>query len=82
MKRMLIVKDSKTKVSIFDSYLNIKNNQNDQIISFRNIDELYLNKLIEIFPKDLIKLAKYMSVSFINQYGLVLAKVELENENI
>ncbi len=77
MKQIVVVKGSKTQVNIFSDYLCIKKNGAETIIAYRHIKELYLNKLIDISIADSIRLSKIFDTYFTDQYGNILAKVQL-----
>ncbi|MEA3522726.1 MAG: hypothetical protein U9R50_07105 [Campylobacterota bacterium] len=75
MKQIVIVKDSKTDLSIFSEYLVVKTQTQESVIAYRYIKEIYINKLINISIAKSIKLATIFDVYFIDQHGKVLAKV-------
>lgn len=75
MKKIIIIKDSSTRVDIFSEHLVIKTKSQEDIVGYRYIKELYINKLVEISLKNCLKLATKFDIYFINQHGKVLAKV-------
>ena len=79
MKQIVIIKDSKTLLHIEKEYLVIKKAQcSDNIIAYRYIKRLYINKLIDISINECLKLASHFKLFFINQHGQILAEVRNE----
>ncbi|MEA3227611.1 MAG: hypothetical protein U9P38_00910 [Campylobacterota bacterium] len=75
MKKTIIIKNSSTKIDISSQYLVIKTVSQENIIGYRHIKELFINKLIDISMANCLKLAKKFDLYFINQHGKILAKV-------
>lgn len=82
MKRILIIKSSKARIHIDNKYLIVKTLYEDKIISYKHIQEAYINKLITISPAQCLKLASYFPLYFINQHGKILGHMELDNEKV
>lgn len=80
MKATIIIKNSATKVKIYSDYMIIDTTQESRIVGFRNVHELYLNKLIALTPAQLLKMAKYFNVNFIDQHGYVLGSIRLYHD--
>ncbi len=80
MKQIVVFKNSKTIVTIFSEYLIVKINNVENIIAYKYILELYINKNINISISNCIKLASLFDVWFINHHGKILAKVELDEK--
>lgn len=78
MKKILIVKDSKSKIKIFDNYLIVSTLYESKVIGFKHIKEIYLNKLIKLTPAQCLKLAKSFNVNFINYHGQILGSIKVE----
>jgi len=76
MKHIVIIKNSSTKVDVCSDYLHISQNNNENIIAFRHIKELYINKNIELYIKDSVKLSKFFRLFLTDQYGNILAEVQ------
>jgi len=81
MKKILIIKDASTVIHLFTEYLVVKTESQEDIIGYRYIKEIYINKLLDISLKEYLKLATKFDVYFINQHGQVLGKV-ISYENV
>jgi len=77
MKLPLILKNSKTSIEIHKEYLVAKTDIGENIIAYRHIDKIYINKHIQLNPYELLHLCLFMEVWLIDRYGNILAKVEL-----
>ena len=75
MKKIIVIKNSSTTVHVFSQYLIIKTAFQENIVGYRYIKELYVNKLIDISLSNYLKLATHFDIYFINQHGKVLGKV-------
>ncbi len=81
MKQIVVIKDSKTLLHIDQEYMSIKKPScSDNVIAYRHIKRIYINKLIDISINECLKLAKYFDVYFINNNGYILAKMQLDEE--
>jgi len=76
MKQIVVIKNSQTKVFVCKNYLIVRTKDAENILGFRYIEKLYLNKLIDISISNVIKLSHIFDVYFIDQYGKILAKVQ------
>ena len=82
MKQIVIIKESQTLLHVEKEYLLIKKQAcSDNIIAYRYIKKLYINKLIDISLNDCLKLASHFELYFINQHGHILARL-LSHEKI
>lgn len=75
MKKTIIIKNSSTKIDVLSQYLVVKTVSQEDIVGYRYIKELYINKLIDISMENCLKLATKFDLYFINQHGKILAKV-------
>lgn len=78
MNRIFILKNPSTKIKIYSEYMVVTSATNNDVIAFRYVNELYINKTIYITPSHLIKLASLFKVYFIDHHGYVLASIKLE----
>jgi len=82
MKQIVVIKESITTISTSKNYLIIKKSGcSDNIIAYRYIEKLYVNKLINISIRECLKLAALFEIYFIDQYGNILGRIDL-NEKI
>lgn len=79
-KRILILKNSSIKIKIYSEYMIIKSFTHNEVVAFRYIDELYINKNISISLSDIVKLATHFKVYLIDHNGYILANIKIENE--
>ena len=77
VKRTLIVKDSRTKVELYDSHLQISSFQETQYIGLEQIKSIYINKNITMSLADAVKIASRMPFYFIDGRGKILGKILL-----
>ncbi len=77
-KRILVLKQSSIKLKIYSEYMIVTYAMSSDVVAFRYLNELYINKNIQITPAHLIRLASFFSVYFIDHLGNVLASVRLE----
>lgn len=78
MKTTLIIKDSSTKIKIHKDYMIITTNIESSVIGFRHIKEMYINKTILITPSEMLRLASFFDLFFIDHHGYMLASIKLE----
>lgn len=73
MKQIVVIKESSTKLLVDKKYLIIKKvNCSDNVIAYRHIKRLYINKLINITISECLQLASMFELHFINQHGQIL----------
>lgn len=77
--KILFIKNANTIIKFHSAYMIIKTNHQDYVVGYRHINELYLNKLIAITPRECIKIAKFCKLFFTDQHGYILASFRLEN---
>ena len=81
MKQIVVIKDSKTHLHIYKDYINIKKPTcSDNIIAYRYIEKIYINKLIDITIGECLKLAHHFDVYIIDQYGYIISKIKLDEK--
>lgn len=80
MKKTLLIKDSSTTIKVYSSYMIIASSSDSFVVAFRHIKELYINKTILLMPSQLIKMASFFNVYFIDHHGYILATIRLEND--
>jgi len=78
MNRIFILKNPSTKIKIYSEYMVVTSPTHNDVIAFRYVNELYINKTIQITPSHLIKLASLFKVYLIDHHGYVLASIKLE----
>ena len=78
-KKVLILKSPSTTIKIHSEYMIVNSLTHSEVVAFRYIDELYINKTISISPSHLIKLASLFKVFFIDHHGYILASIRLES---
>ncbi len=80
-RRVLILKDPDTKISVGKNHLNINKRGAYLIISFNNIKEIFLNKSIKICIEDCYKIFQKVPLYFIDSNGYILFSLKEEVEN-
>lgn len=78
MKTTLIIKDPSSKIKIYSDHMIVTSNTNSSVIGFRHIKELYINKTIVITPSEMLKMASFFELFFIDHHGYILATIKLE----
>jgi hypothetical protein len=79
MKKTLILKNPTTKVKIYPNYMVITSDIENTVIGYIHIETLYINKTISLTSVQLLKLASFFKVYFIDHNGYVLASIRLES---
>lgn len=77
--KILLIKDSSTTIDFHKKYMIVHAKEQNYVVGYRHIGELYLNKLIPITPRECIRIAKLCKLYFIDQHGYVLASFRLEH---
>jgi len=81
MKQIVVIKASSTILTIEKEYLVIKKSTcSDNVIAYRHIKRLYMNKLINISISECLKLASLFELYFINQHGNILGSIKVDDE--
>ncbi len=77
MKKIVIIKNSRTQLKLEKDYFIISSSTYDSVVSYRHIKSLYINKLIPITIAEGIKLAKMFDLYFTDQHGNILGKMQI-----
>jgi len=77
MKKLLVLREKK-QLQIFSHYLVIKDENSEQIIGYEQIKEIYLSDEFELPVRELIKLASYLPLYFIDHNGYIVGSISLE----
>ena len=81
MKQIVVIKESITTLVVEKEYLIIKKPQYaDNVIAYRHIRKLYINKLINITISECLQLAIKFELYFINQHGKILGRMKIDEE--
>jgi len=81
MKQIIVIKASSTILNIEKEYLIIKKSTcSDNVIAYRHIKRLYINKLVNISISECLKLASLFELYFINQHGNILGRIQIDEE--
>lgn len=78
MKKELILLKSKTKIKPFSKYLIISVDGISTIISYKHINNIYINKTIDITLNELYKISKQFPTFIIDQNGYIIASIKEE----
>jgi len=82
MRRSIIVKDSDVTVKVESDYLSLESFEGDQIVGFRHIKAVYLNKALALDIGECYKIMQRVPLYIIDEHGYILARmVEEENDN-
>lgn len=77
MKKTLILSNSANKLKIYPNYMVVSSCQETTIIGYIHIQTLYINKAIPILPSELLRLATFFDVYFIDHHGYILGSIRL-----
>jgi len=72
LKQRIVIKNSSTKLQVFDTYL-IVDNGVECVIAYKHIEALYINKRVKIGIAECLKLMESFPLFFIDRYGNILA---------
>jgi hypothetical protein len=75
-KRVLILRDSKTAITIHSDYIEIKNFINSYVVAFRHIERIYLNKAIDIDISSCYAISQKVPLFIIDEDGYILAELK------
>lgn len=78
MKRSVIVKDSGVTVTVGSDYLLLKSLEADQVIGFRHIKAVYLNKALSLDIGECYKIMQKVPLFLIDEHGYILAQLHEE----
>jgi hypothetical protein len=75
MKKSILVKDSKVEVRVEKEYLSLRSSEGDQVIGFRNIKAVYLNKALGLDIGECYKIVERVPLYIIDEHGVILARM-------
>jgi len=75
MKRSVIVKESKVEVRVEQDFLSLDSFEGEQIIGFRHIKAVYLNKALSIDIGECYKIMQRVPLYIIDEHGYILARM-------
>jgi len=75
MKRVLVVKEAKARIKVFDSHLEVSTFYENQYIGFAQIASVYINKNTNLYIGEAIRIARHVPFYFIDARGNILGKV-------
>jgi len=76
MKQIVILKDSKTTLRIYQDYMVVTKDDKESVLAFRYIKELYINKSIEFSLKECVDLSKIFKIFITDRYGNIWVEVK------
>jgi len=79
-KKVVVIKNPKTKIRVYQDYMIIKTPISTEILAYRYIGELYINKTINIRPSELVRFATMFDTYLIDHNGYILASIRIEDE--
>lgn len=81
MKRSIIIKDSKVEVRVEQEYLFLQSFEVDQVIGFRHIKAVYLNKALALDIGECYKIMQRVPLFLIDEHGYILARLQEESND-
>ncbi len=75
MRRSIIVKDSEVKVRVESDYLSLESFEGEQIVGFRHIKAVYLNKALSLDIGECYKIVQRVPLYIIDEHGYILARM-------
>lgn len=75
MKRSIIVKDSEVRIRVEQDYLSLESFEGDQVIGFRHIKAVYLNKALALDIGECYKIMQRVPLFIIDEHGYILARL-------
>ena len=75
MKRSVIVKDSNVKVTVEQEYLLLNSFEEEQVVGFRHIKAVYLNKALALDIGECYKIMQRVPLYIIDEHGYILARM-------
>ena len=79
-KRVLILKDKQTKITVHQEYLYIENFERNAIVGFINIKAVYINKSLEIDIGECYKISQKIPLFIIDHNGYILSQLIKETD--
>jgi len=75
MRRSVIVKDSNVKVTVEQEYLLLNSFEEEQVVGFRHIKAVYLNKALALDIGECYKIMQRVPLYIIDEHGYILARM-------
>jgi hypothetical protein len=75
MRKNIIVKDSDVKVRVEQEYLSLESAEGDQVVGFRHIKAVYLNKALALDIGECYKIMQRVPLYIIDEHGYILARM-------
>jgi len=76
----IIIKDSRVEVRVEQEYLSLESFEGDQIIGFRHIKAVYLNKALGLDIGECYKIMQRVPLFLIDEHGYILAELKAEQK--
>ena len=76
----IIIKDSRVEVRVEQEYLSLESFEGDQIIGFRHIKAVYLNKALALDIGECYKIMQRVPLFLIDEHGYILAELKAEQK--
>lgn len=75
MRRSIIVRDSNVKVTVEQEYLLLNSFEEEQVVGFRHIKAVYLNKALALDIGECYKIMQRVPLYIIDEHGYILARM-------
>lgn len=75
MRRSVIVRDSNVKVTVEQEYLLLNSFEEEQVVGFRHIKAVYLNKSLALDIGECYKIMQRVPLYIIDEHGYILARM-------
>jgi len=75
MRRSVIVRDSNVKVTVEQEYLLLNSFEEEQVVGFRHIKAVYLNKALALDIGECYKIMQRVPLYIIDEHGYILARM-------
>lgn len=75
-KRLLILKESSTKLTVHSDYIEIVTPEHSYVVAFCHLGALYLNKAIKIDIGTCYSLSRRVPLFLIDRHGRLLAELK------
>jgi hypothetical protein len=79
MKKELIFKNPNTKIKVSKDYIQFNSNGLPLLLSYKHINNVYINKSIKILLNDLYRLSQKVPVYIIDHNGYILSSIKKED---
>ncbi len=75
-KRVLIIKNKETEITVHKEHLHIENFEQNFIISFIHIKAIYINKSLDLDIGECYKISQKIPLFLIDHNGYILSSLE------